>query len=134
MNEVLVDTDTLSLFLRNQPQVMDSAGRYLSYHPGFTFSVITHFEILRGLKIKDARVQMDKFKGIRERSTEVNLSPAIVHTASEIYSNLYKAGTIIGDADILIAATAMELGLELVTNNTAHFARISGLEVRNWNT
>lgn len=134
MNEVLVDTDTLSLFLRNQPQVMVSASRYLSFHAGFTFSVITHFEILRGLKARDARGQMEKFDGIRTRSREINLSPAIVNTASDIYSTLYQSGTIIGDADILIAATAMELGLELVTNNTAHFARINGLEVRNWNT
>lgn len=133
MKKVLIDTDTLSLFLRNQSQVMNSARNYLSYHPGFTFSVVTHFEILRGLKVKDAQAQLKKFKGIRELSTEVNLSTAIVNTAADIYSTFYRAGTIIGDADILIAATAMELGLELVTNNTAHFTRIDGLEVRNWN-
>lgn len=38
----------------------------------------------------------------------------------------------IGDADILIAATALVQGLVLTTNNEAHFRRIPGLRVDNW--
>jgi tRNA(fMet)-specific endonuclease VapC len=36
------------------------------------------------------------------------------------------------DADILIAATALEHGLLLATGNTAHLGRIPGLQVTNW--
>ena len=133
MNEVLVDSDTLSLFLRNQPSVTLMAQEYLKYHSGFKFSVITHFEILRGLKVKDAKIQIIKFKQICEISSEVDLSPEIIVQASDIYAELHKAGRMIGDADILIAATALHLDIPLVTNNEKHFSRISGLKVLNWN-
>ena len=39
------------------------------------------------------------------------------------------------DTDILlIAATALGHGIAVVTNNEAHFRRISGLDVENWLT
>jgi predicted nucleic acid-binding protein len=36
------------------------------------------------------------------------------------------------DADIFIAATALENGLRLATHNHSHFSRISGLIIGNW--
>jgi tRNA(fMet)-specific endonuclease VapC len=38
----------------------------------------------------------------------------------------------IGHADTLIAGVAIANELQLVTNNTAHFERIEGLETDNW--
>ena len=35
----------------------------------------------------------------------------------------------IGDFDVLIAATALDAGIPLVTANTAHFQRVEGLSV-----
>lgn len=52
--------------------------------------------------------------------------------AADIYADLRRRGALIGDADILIASTALEHGLELVTNNTKHFANVSGLMLKNW--
>jgi tRNA(fMet)-specific endonuclease VapC len=133
MNELLLDTDTISLFLRNEPKIMSKADKYLKFHKGFTFSVITHFEILRGLKVKDAQRQIIKFGLICLQSKELNLTSEIINRASEIYANLYQRGQIIGDADILIAATAIENNLAIVTNNESHFSRITDLQVLNWN-
>lgn len=132
MNEVLLDTDTLSFFLRNVPNVMAEANTYLKSHKGFTFSVITNFEILRGLKIKNAQRQIKTFQLIRQQSREINLSDDIIIRAADIYADLYKLGLLILDADILIAATALENNLPIVTNNECHFRRISGLEILNW--
>jgi predicted nucleic acid-binding protein len=39
---------------------------------------------------------------------------------------------LIGDADILIAASALTNNLVLSTNNVAHFARIPELRIDNW--
>lgn len=133
MNEVLLDTDTLSLFLRNEPKIMAEANRYLKFHKGFTFSIITNFEILRGLKVKNAQRQVINFGLIRLQSKEINLTVEIVNRAAEIYADLYKTGRLIGDADILIAATALENNLAVVTNNESHFNRINGLKILNWN-
>ena len=45
---------------------------------------------------------------------------------------LEQAGQAIGAMDLLIAAHALALAATLVTNNLAHFQRISGLSVTRW--
>ncbi len=133
MNELLLDTDTLSFFLRNVPKVMAEANKYLKFHQVFTFSIITRFEILRGLKAKNALSQIAKFEGICRFSKILELNDNAIVKAADIYADMYKCGQIIGDADILIAATALENNLPIVTNNESHFNRITGLQILNWN-
>ncbi len=60
------------------------------------------------------------------------LTDNIIVRASDIYADLYRHGQLIGDADILIAATALEHGMVLVTNNTSHLSRVAGLILENW--
>ena len=45
---------------------------------------------------------------------------------------LERAGQTIGAMDLLIAAHALALAATLVTNNIAHFQRVSGLSVVRW--
>ena len=47
-------------------------------------------------------------------------------------TDILSAGELIGDADILIAASALVNGLAVVTNNEDHFKRIPGLQIENW--
>lgn len=49
-----------------------------------------------------------------------------------IRADLERRGVPIGPLDMLIAAHATDLGLILVTNNTAEFARVAGLSVEDW--
>jgi tRNA(fMet)-specific endonuclease VapC len=49
-----------------------------------------------------------------------------------IRHELQRAGQAIGAMDLLIAAHALALAATLVTNNLAHFQRISGLSVTRW--
>ena len=44
----------------------------------------------------------------------------------------YSSDQLIPDADILIAATAIENALVLATNNEGDFGRIAGLRIDNW--
>jgi predicted nucleic acid-binding protein len=39
---------------------------------------------------------------------------------------------LVSDANILIAATAVAHGLQLITGNVSHFQRIPGLQVLSW--
>ena len=48
---------------------------------------------------------------------------------AHIRGELRARGQIIGDADILIAATALDNDLTLVTQNTRHFSRIPNLRL-----
>lgn len=52
--------------------------------------------------------------------------------AAEIWAELSRRGELIGEADILLAGTALAHGLAIVTRDTAHFQRIRGLVVLDW--
>ena len=50
-------------------------------------------------------------------------------TAAEIFRELRRAGFRIGLPDTLIAATALDYGLPVDTDNTEHFRRVRGLKI-----
>ncbi len=60
------------------------------------------------------------------------LTEPIAVRGAAIYADLQLRGELISDADILIAATALEYRLTIATGNTAHLERIPGLQVVNW--
>lgn len=129
----LLDTDTLSEVMKQRdPTVRRRAGEYLAAHGRFTFSIITRYEVLRGLKAKGATRQEADFERRCHRSDVLPLTDPIVVRAAEIYADLKRQGQLISDADILIAATALTHGLVLVTNNVAHFQRIADLKTLSW--
>ena len=113
----LLDTDILSAVMRQQPVALAHARTYLAIYHRLTFSIITRYEILRGLHAKNATAQLAAFDQLCSASTILPLTDAIVVRAATIYADLHQRGTLIGDADILIAATGIEHGLIVVTNN-----------------
>jgi tRNA(fMet)-specific endonuclease VapC len=130
--KILLDSNTLSNMMRRHPAALKSAAEYLNSYPASTFSIITSYEILRGLKIKDAFKQLLVFESFSTASEILPITPAIISKASDIYAHLYSTGNLIGDADILIAATALVEQCTLATNNEKHFKRIKNLNIVNW--
>lgn len=130
--KVLVDSDTLSFYFKKYPKVVAEGQNYLIQHQIFTFSIISRFEILRGMKVRNATAQLEFFDWFCHENEIIELNNKIINRAADIYADLYKRGLLILDADILIAATAMENNLPVVTNNERHFDRISGLQILNW--
>jgi predicted nucleic acid-binding protein len=57
------------------------------------------------------------------------LIPEVARKAGQVRQELRLTGTLIGDFDILIAATALVGGMELVSYNQQHFDRVDGLVV-----
>ena len=49
-------------------------------------------------------------------------------------ARLQKAGTTVDDFDLLIGVTSVTHKLTMVTNNTNHFKRISGIKLEDWTT
>jgi tRNA(fMet)-specific endonuclease VapC len=128
----LLDTDTLSYLMRRDPAVLRNAAIYLADHGRLTLSIITRYEILRGLKAKQATAQLAAFEQFCTANNVLGLSDVIVVRAAANYGDLYRRGLHISDADNLIAATAQEHQLILVTNNQKHFANVAGLQLSNW--
>ena len=130
--QVLLDTDILSAILRQNQLVIPKARAYLAEHVHFTFSILTRYEILRGLKAKGAGRQAMVFERFCARNIILAVTEEVAVKAADIYADLSKRGELIGDADILIAATALVSRLGVVTNNEDHFRRIRDLDVENW--
>ena len=128
----LVDTDILSAVMRQHPTALVRARAYLALHHRLAFSIITRYEILRGLHAKGATRQLAAVEQLCGMSTIVPLTEGIVVRAAIIYADLSRRGVLIGDADILIAATGLEHARTIVTNNEDHFRRITGLQIQNW--
>jgi tRNA(fMet)-specific endonuclease VapC len=130
--KTLLDTDVLSALMRRESNVLNRTRAYLSSHAVLTISLITRFEILRGLKARMATTKLKAFDAFCASNEVLPVTEGVVVRAAEIYAELYRSGQLIPDADILIAATAMEHGLIVATNNMADFGRITGLSLDNW--
>lgn len=132
MRKAPLDTDVLSAITRRHPVARPRAEAYQAIHGRFTFSIITRYEVLRGLNARGATTLRAAFEQVCTASEVLSFTDPIIVRASTIYADLYRTGTLIGDADILIAATAIENGLVVATNNVVHFSRIAGLDIENW--
>ena len=84
------------------------------------------------MKAKEATQQVARFEEFCAKSEILAITDDVIVQAAEIYAGLYRRGELIGDADILIAATALVNGFGVATNNEEHFRRITGLHVENW--
>ena len=129
----LLDTDTLSEIMRGRDSnIVQKAREYLRTHGQFRISIITRYEILRGLKAKQASRQITLFEERCRKSILYPLIDDIIVKASDIYAYLYNQGLLISDADILIASTALVNNLTRITGNLEHFNRIPSLVSQSW--
>lgn len=80
-------------------RVTERAKEYSALHFRFTFSIITRYEVLRGLKAKNAVVQLANFERLCNVSQIIPLTDDVVVKAAEIYADLKLRGKLISDAD-----------------------------------
>jgi tRNA(fMet)-specific endonuclease VapC len=59
------------------------------------------------------------------------MKKAMWHSARQ-NTRLWKAGTKIGDLDLLLDSQALALDATFVTNNMKEFKRLQGLSLENW--
>ncbi len=131
MNKYMLDTDTSSEFIRGNKKVTQKIAENIG-EGQLNLSVITYYEMLSGFFYRDARSQLVRFEELMSFSKILQLTSRSAKIAATIEADLRKKGTVIGHTDTLIAGIAMANDLQLVTNNTAHFKRIKGLEITNW--
>lgn len=132
MKPAVLDTDTISYFFRNHPEVVEKLDKYLAEHGFVSISVVTYYEVLNGLYFKDAKGQLKKFEAFVALGDVLPLTDNIAKRCAQIYAELRKQGKTMGHNDILIAGTAIENDMILVTNNTKDFKDIPALEIDNW--
>ncbi|MGA2164560.1 MAG: type II toxin-antitoxin system VapC family toxin [Solirubrobacteraceae bacterium] len=111
MPDVLLDTDVLIDHMRGRRHLVTDKT---------AVSVVTRSELFAGDERHEAAVDE-----LLEDCEEIEVSPEIARRAGRI-----KRQTGLQIADAMIAATALEHGLPLMTRNRRHFERVAGLELR----
>jgi len=133
MKKTLLDTTIVSDFLYAKAQGHNDApaaifvSRYLQQYGRLEFSVVTRFEIRRGLLAKNMSKKLAIFNAICHASNIIPLDPTtrggisykdVWREAEEMWARLKKnRKEMKDDADILIAATAKVYGYDLATRD-----------------
>ena len=129
----LLDTDHCIFLLRGHEAVRRGLAAHAD-EPACT-SIITVAELLFGAHWSarpDANV--DAVNKLVDSLEIVPLTRAIANRFGRIKADLYRAGQKLEDPDLLIAATALEHELTLVTHNAAHYERIAKLQMTDWSS
>lgn len=130
MSSYLLDTNTVSHFLRGHPNVdLKMASLPLA---SLAISAVTEGELLYGLARRPEAKKLHNT--VHEFLKAVKSLPWTSHTASiygQFRARMEGMGKSLSDLDLLIAAHALETGRILVTNDKA-FQAISPLAVEDW--
>jgi predicted nucleic acid-binding protein len=128
MRKALLDTDILSEILRGvNAAVTRNAEAYLGVHGRFSLSVITVMEMVKGFQKVQRPQKITSLLALFASQEVLDFDREAAEQAGRIWGDLDRTGQTIGLADPMIAAVALQHGLELVTGNTAHYQRIQQL-------
>jgi tRNA(fMet)-specific endonuclease VapC len=128
VNKALLDTDIYSEILKAiDPTVASNATAYRQVHGILTLSVITVMEVIQGLQRVGGSRKIQNFRQAIAAEEILLFDQASADLAGQIAGELDRVGRPIGRCDPMIAAIAIEHGLELVTGNTVHYQRIQQL-------
>ncbi len=126
----MLDTDTVSFALRGEGQV---ANRLLKHRPSnIRISSVTLGELRYGATRKRSRKLHRLIDTFIAAISVLPFDQDAGDRFGTVAASLAARGSPIGGFDTLIAAHALAADLTLVTNNTKHFKRVSGLRTDNW--
>jgi len=129
----LLDTDTCIHVLRGNPGVVSRVSTIAA--DDLAVSSITYYELLYGVKrcaLERQRAELRKVDTFIGHLHQLPFGAEMARNAAEIRRELESKGHGIGPMDTLIAATALEADLTLVTGNLKEFSRIQGLRSESW--
>ena len=126
----LLDTDTCIGILKGIPSVV-AAWRGCNERCALPSMVIAEL-FFGAAKSRNPSAEAERVNRFADIYEELKPTRAMLRKFGEIKAELQKTGESLPDADLLIAATALDAGVVLVTGNTKHFSRIPGLLLENW--
>jgi predicted nucleic acid-binding protein len=124
----LVDTDWLIDVFVGVPRAVRTL--QACQLEGVGVSIVSHAEIFEGAYgFPDTEDRLTLYRTFLQQFETLALSGPIGEIFGRIRAELRRAGQLIPDLDLLIAATAIERDLVLLTRNLRHFARIPDLRL-----
>ncbi len=119
MGELLLDTNVLVLHLRKRGSVTEFLLKW-GQQDNLHISVVTRTELIAGMRPREERTTMDLLASLRN----LPVTPAIADRAGRLIYAKARQGIQISFPDALIAATALEHELTVVTTNARHFEEV----------
>ena len=116
----VLDTTVIVDILRGSPAAL---AWVTSVERRLVASEVTRVEILRGLRSRERGPAERAFAGLRWEG----VNESIARRAGDLGRRWRRSHTSIGLADLLIAATAIELGANLATSDIRHYPMFPGL-------
>ena len=128
MTQYLIDTDWVIHYLHGHPAIVE---RLDELQPqGLILSIVSLAELYEGVYYsRDPEGDEQDLNNFLRGTTVLGIDEDICKTFGRERGRLRAAGLMIGDFDLLIAATALQYDLTLLTNNRRHFERIDGLRI-----
>jgi hypothetical protein len=113
---LLIDSDILIDHLRKEQSALDYITKEIEDGSSLFISVISRIEILSGAR----KGEGETIQSLFELLTPVDVDLAIADRAGEYLMKFRKSNALsIGDA--VMAATAREMGMKLITRNIKHY-------------
>ncbi|GAF74927.1 unnamed protein product [marine sediment metagenome] len=119
MNSFLLDTNVLVLHLRGERGVPALLDRWAQSHELY-ISVATRVEIMAGMHPHEEQVTLHLLNSMNSLS----VNESIADQAGRMIYEHARKGFQVSFPDALIAATALERDLTLVTTNVEHFSML----------
>ena len=116
MADYLLDSNVLILHLREDPEVVALLTRWATQHDLY-ISVLTRTEILAGMRSQEEGLTMNLLNSL----TNLTVDRFIADRAGRLIYDYAQRGFQVSFPDALIAATALERDLTLVTTDAQHF-------------
>jgi tRNA(fMet)-specific endonuclease VapC len=136
---IVLDTDTLTLFFRNHPRVIE---RFQEVSEDVAITIISRIETLQGRfaslmkaadgdELRRGQLRLNEAEGDLAR---IPLVLPINATAAAEFDRLRQNKKLrkIGRGDLLIAAVTLANRATLITRNLRDFRQVPGLSVENW--
>ena len=119
----LLDSSVAIDYLRGRPEAIGVVDSTLRAGEWIGASEIVRFEVLSGAKRGEAEAIEDLFSGLGW----IPVDETVSRQAGALARKFRSSHVGIEDGDYLIAATALELGADLLTTNVKHFPMLAGL-------
>ena len=124
----LIDTDWAIHYLNDHQGVVQRLRGFQD--DGLGLSIISLAELYEGVYYsRDPEGDEGDLQDFLRGVTVLGIDEEAAKIFGRERGRLRATGMIIGDADLLIAAIALQYDLTLLTNNRRHFERIDGLRI-----
>lgn len=132
MARYMLDTDTSSYIMKRSNENVLNRLRAVAV-TDVSVSAVTKAELVFGVELSPRRKRdATALEAFLLHVEALDFPDQAAAHYGDIRADLHRRGEVIGANDLFIAAHARSLGLILVTNNTAEFGRVKGLDLENW--